>query len=103
MPFHEIELQIKKNSGYIYSMLRKLRIAVLILAVIYFLTSLSIAYGFSMPGHTISEASPVDYGAVYEDVSFYSSIDHVLLSGWYISGGGSTTIVVMHGGRAKPG
>jgi pimeloyl-ACP methyl ester carboxylesterase len=81
-------------------MLRKLRIVVLILVVIYFLTSLVIAYGFSMPGKTFLDTSPADYGLAYEDVSFDSSIDHVSLRGWYIPGGGSTTIIVMHGGRA---
>jgi len=67
----------------------------------YFLTSLVIAYGFSMPGNTIPEVSPAEYDAAYEDVSFYSSIDYVLLRGWYIPGGGSMTIIVMHGGRAN--
>jgi pimeloyl-ACP methyl ester carboxylesterase len=82
-------------------MLRKLRIVVLILVVIYFLTSLVIAYGFSMPGKTIPDTSPAEYDIAYEDVSFYSSIDHVSLQGWYITGGRSTTIIVMHGGRAN--
>jgi uncharacterized protein len=82
-------------------MLRKLRVVVLILAVIYFLTSLVIAYGFSMPGNAIPEVSPAEYEAAYEDVSFHSSIDQVLLRGWYLSSGGSTTIIVMHGGRAN--
>ena len=82
-------------------MLRKLRIVVLILVVIYFLTSLVIAHGFSMPGNTIPEGSPTEYDIAYEDVSFYSIIDHVLLRGWYIPGGGSMTIIVMHGGRAN--
>jgi pimeloyl-ACP methyl ester carboxylesterase len=79
-------------------MLRKLRIVVLILVVIYFLTSLVIAYGFSMPGKTIPDTSPA---IAYEDVSFDSIIDHVSLRGWYIPGGGSTTVIVMHGGRAN--
>jgi pimeloyl-ACP methyl ester carboxylesterase len=82
-------------------MLRKLRIVVLILVVIYFLTSLVIAHGFSMPGNTIPEGSPTEYDIAYEDVSFDSSIDHVSLQGWYILGGRSTTIIVMHGGRAN--
>jgi pimeloyl-ACP methyl ester carboxylesterase len=82
-------------------MFRKLHIIILILAVAYFLTSLVIAYGFSMPGKTIPDTSPAEHDVDYEDVSFYSSIDHVLLRGWYIPGGGKTTIVVMHGGRAN--
>jgi pimeloyl-ACP methyl ester carboxylesterase len=82
-------------------MLRKLRIVALILAAIYFLTSLVIAYGFSMPGKTILDTSPAEYDIVYEDVSFNSSIDNVSLQGWYIPGGGNTTVVVMHGGRAN--
>lgn len=54
-----------------------------------------------MPGNTIPEVSPAEYGAAYEEVSFYSSIDHVLLKGWYIPSGGGTTIIVMHGGRGN--
>jgi pimeloyl-ACP methyl ester carboxylesterase len=71
------------------------------LAAIYFITSLVIAYGFSMPGKSIPEVSPAEYGVIYENVSFNSSIDHVLLQGWYIAGESSTTIIVMHGGRAN--
>jgi len=82
-------------------MFRKLRIVALILAAIYVLTSLVIAYGFSMPGKTILDTSPAEYDVVYEEVSFNSTIDHVSLQGWYIPGGGSTTIIVMHGGRAN--
>lgn len=82
-------------------MLVKLRLAGIILAAIYFLTSLVIAYGFSMPGKTILNTSPAEYDIVYEDVSFNSSIDNVSLQSWYIPGGGNTTVVVMHGGRAN--
>ena len=82
-------------------MLRKLRLVALILISIYILTSLLIAYGFSLPGKTVPNATPSEYGLAYEDVSFYSSVDHVLLTGWYIPGGGNTTIIVMHGGRAN--
>ena len=82
-------------------MLLKLRLTALILIALYFLTSLLIAYGFSLPGKTIPDASPAEYDIAYEDVSFYSSVDHVLLRGWYIPGGESTTIIVMHGGRAN--
>jgi pimeloyl-ACP methyl ester carboxylesterase len=81
--------------------LRKLCIVVLILASIYLLTSLSIAYGFSMPGKTIPATTPAEYQITYEDVSFESIIDHVSLQGWYIPGGGNTTIIVMHGGRTN--
>jgi pimeloyl-ACP methyl ester carboxylesterase len=82
-------------------MLRKLRIVVLIFAAIYFLTSLSIAYGFSIPGKTAPEKNPAEYGLTYEDVFFESIIDHVLIQGWYIPSGGNTTIIVMHGGRTN--
>jgi len=82
-------------------MFLKLRLMVLTLIALYFLTSLFIAYGFSLPGKTIPDASPAEYDIAYEDVSFHSSIDRVLLQGWYIPGGESTTIIVMHGGRAN--
>jgi len=82
-------------------MLLKLRLTALILIALYFLTSLLIAYGFSLPGKTIPDASPAEYDIAYEDVSFYSSVDHVSLQGWYIPGGENTTIIVMHGGRAN--
>jgi alpha-beta hydrolase superfamily lysophospholipase len=81
-------------------MLVKLRLTVIILAAVYFLTSLIIAYGFSMPGNTLSDASPAEYDIAYEEVSFDSSIDHVLLQGWYMPGRGNKTIIVMHGGKA---
>jgi len=54
-----------------------------------------------MPGKTIPDASPAEYDIAYEDVSFYSSIDHVSLQGWYMPGGRNMTIIVMHGGRAN--
>ena len=61
-------------------MYRKLGVVVPILAAIYIITSLAIAYGFSMPGKSVPQISPAEYGAIYEDVSFNSSIDHVLIT-----------------------
>jgi pimeloyl-ACP methyl ester carboxylesterase len=52
-----------------------------------------------MPGNSVPQISPAEYSAIYEDVSFNSRIDHVLLQSWYIAGESSTTIIVMHGGR----
>ena len=50
-------------------MLAKLRLVGIILAATYVLTSLVIAYGFSMPGKTILDTSPAEYDIVYEDVA----------------------------------
>ena len=81
-------MKIDGKSGRLTSALwrsnisRKLRVVVPILAVIYIIISLVIAYGFSMPGNSVPQISPAEYSAIYEDVSFNSRIDHVLLQSW---------------------
>ena len=43
------------------------------------------------------EDTPASVGLVYEDVSFPSRIDGLLLKGWYIPGGESCVIIVNGG------
>lgn len=42
--------------------------------------------------------SPASVGLTYEDVSFPSRVDHVMLRGWYIAGG-EFNIIVVNGGH----
>ena len=42
--------------------------------------------------------SPDTVGLAYQDVSFTSRDDGVLLKGWYLPGGGQSVIVIVHGG-----
>jgi len=44
------------------------------------------------------KGSPSDVGLAYQDVSFTSRIDNLLLKGWYIPGGGKKAVIVVHGG-----
>jgi len=43
--------------------------------------------------------TPKSLGVPFEDVSFHSRTDNVLLKGWYIPAGGNNTIIVMPGGK----
>ena len=42
--------------------------------------------------------SPTSVGLTYEDVSFPSRGDDVLLKGWYLPGHGNSIIIIVHGG-----
>jgi len=42
--------------------------------------------------------SPASVGLVYEDVSFASRVDSVVLKGWYIPGERTFTIIIVNGG-----
>jgi pimeloyl-ACP methyl ester carboxylesterase len=42
--------------------------------------------------------SPTDVGLAYEDVSFNSRVDNVLLRGWYLPAEGDCAIIIVHGG-----
>ncbi len=44
------------------------------------------------------EGSPADAGLIYENISFPSRVDSLLLKGWYIPGKGEKVIIVIHGG-----
>jgi alpha-beta hydrolase superfamily lysophospholipase len=59
-----------------------------------------VALGFSSHGKGKPSRTPADFGVKYETVHFKSAVDNVGLCGWYLRGGGDTTVIVMHGGRA---
>jgi pimeloyl-ACP methyl ester carboxylesterase len=42
--------------------------------------------------------SPADVGLEYEDISFTSRQDDVLLKGWYLPADGDCSIIIVHGG-----
>ena len=44
------------------------------------------------------QGSPADVGLSYQDVSFPSRVDDVLLKGWFIPGASKDVIIVVHGG-----
>jgi len=43
-------------------------------------------------------SSPASVDLSYEDVSFTSRVDKVLLKGWYIPGEGNFVVIIVHGG-----
>ena len=43
--------------------------------------------------------TPASLGMTFEDISFYSRTDNVLLKSWYIPAGQNKTIIVMPGGK----
>jgi pimeloyl-ACP methyl ester carboxylesterase len=43
--------------------------------------------------------TPASYGLEYEDVSFRSREDDVLLKGWYLPARGDTAVIIVHGGE----
>ena len=69
------------------------------LIFIYLLTSFLIANGIAMSLRRPLTMTPAQFGLEYEEVSFYSRIDKVLLKGWYIPAGGNRTIIAMPGGK----
>ena len=73
--------------------------AVLALLSFYFLVSALIANGMAMTLRRPINKTPASFGLAFEDVSFRSRIDNVLLKGWYIPSGSGNTIIVMPGGK----
>lgn len=76
--------------------------AIVIGAILVLYTGLSI-FGaheaMEVPRLSLDEnVSPADVGLEYEDVSFSSRQDAVLLKGWYLPGEGDYAIIIVHGG-----
>jgi pimeloyl-ACP methyl ester carboxylesterase len=69
------------------------------LIFIYLLTSFLIANGIAMSLRRPLTLTPAAFGMPFEEISFYSHIDNVLLRGWYIPSGHNKTIIVMSGGK----
>ncbi len=67
--------------------------------VFYFGVSFGIAYGIAASSRKTIERTPASLGLAYQDVSFGSRRDNVMLKGWYLPAGGKGTIIVMHGGK----
>ncbi len=65
----------------------------------YLLTSFLIANGIAMSLRRAVTMTPAYFGLPYEDVSFYSKTDSLLLKGWYIPAGSNKTIIAMPGGK----
>ncbi len=72
---------------------------VLGLIFIYLLTSFLIANGIAMSLRRPLTMTPADFGLSYEDISFCSRVDNLLLKGWYIPSGSNKTIIAMPGGK----
>lgn len=65
----------------------------------YFLVSALIANGMVMANRVKPLKTPDEYGLPYEEISFPSRVDKVILNGWLIKGRSKSTILVMHGGK----
>lgn len=44
------------------------------------------------------DASPASVGLAYQDVSFVSRVDHVMLKGWFLPASGDSVLVIVNGG-----
>ena len=78
-------------------------IALFSISAFYAIVSFLIANGFAMSDRVPVSVTP---DIAYENISFRSYPDNVLLKGWYIPVAGNKTIIVMHGGkqnRSQPG
>jgi len=80
-------------------MLVALFVSILAGLAFYFVVSALIANGMAMSSRVPLDRTPASLGLAYQDVSFQSRIDNVLLKGWYIPAGGNGTIIAMHGGK----
>ena len=76
-------------------------LAVVILSgsIIYFALSFVAAIFIAKPLNVPISKTPASLGLDYEDVSFRSRVDGLILKGWYIPGVGKGTIIVVHGGK----
>jgi len=76
-------------------------IAAILLAVLlaYFGVSAVIAFSIAVVRRYPISKTPADLNTPYEDISFHSRIDRVLLKGWFLPGGTRGTIIVVHGGK----
>jgi pimeloyl-ACP methyl ester carboxylesterase len=62
----------------------------------YAVVSYLIANGFAMSNRVPVSVTP---DVAYENISFRSHPDNVLLKGWYIPAASNKTVIVMHGGK----
>jgi pimeloyl-ACP methyl ester carboxylesterase len=74
-------------------------VSILAILAFYLVVSALIANGMAMSARVPIDKTPASLGLTYQDVSFRSRPDSVLLKGWYIPGQGNGTIIVMHGGK----
>lgn len=72
-------------------------VLVTLMVVAYFGVSAYVANKLSQPDHKLPAGNPASYGLKYEDVTFRSAGDGLLLSGWLIDSPGDKVIVMMHG------
>jgi pimeloyl-ACP methyl ester carboxylesterase len=77
-------------------------VAIVVGAILVIYTGLSI-FGaheaMEIPRLPLDEdVSPADVGLAYEDVSFNSREDNVVLRGWYLPADGYDAIIIVHGG-----
>ena len=80
-------------------MLLTVVVSILTVLVFYLIVSALIANGMAMSRRVPTDKTPASLNLQYQEVSFHSRLDRVLLKGWYIPGQGSSTIIVMHGGK----
>lgn len=77
---------------------RKVAIFIIAILVIYMsLSTLGAIFVMRIPRLPLGD-TPVSVGLNYEDVSFKSRGDNVLLKGWYIPGDNNAAIIIVHGG-----
>jgi pimeloyl-ACP methyl ester carboxylesterase len=81
-------------------LIKIIAIVVAALLVVYGGTSIVGAYkAMAIPRLDLPEnVSPADVGLDYEDVSFDSRQDNVVLKGWYLPAEGDYAIIIVHGG-----
>ncbi len=72
-------------------------VLVAVFAVVYFVGSGYGAYRVTHPVRHPIHTSPEPYGMAYENVSFASVPDGIVLNGWFMDSPGARTLLVLHG------
>jgi pimeloyl-ACP methyl ester carboxylesterase len=67
--------------------------------VVYFGLSAIIAAVAASVSRAPLDNTPASLGLAYENISFRSRVDNVILKGWYLPGGDKGVVIVVHGGK----
>ncbi len=78
--------------------MKKIGLALLVILVLYLVLSVAGSIFIMRIPRLAVNTTPAAVGLTYEDVSFHSRVDGVVLKGWYLPGHGNSVIIIVHGG-----
>ena len=78
--------------------MKKVGIVLAVVFVLYLVLSVAGSIFIMRVPRLSLNATPASVDLTYENVSFFSRGDNVLLKGWYLPGHGNSIIIVVHGG-----